>query len=95
MEGNDARAELSALIQMCSSLSFSNRGMTILVTVENAAVARVIYRMVKERYNSEIELFVKKKMNLKKNRIYGLRIFSAALIYTTNLFLLSITFAFK
>ena len=46
MEGNDARAELSALIQMCSSLSFSNRGMTILVTVENAAVARVIYRMV-------------------------------------------------
>ena len=78
MEGNDARAELSALIQMCSSLSFSNRGMTILVTVENAAVARVIYRMVKERYNSEIELFVKKKMNLKKNRIYGLRILSAA-----------------
>lgn len=61
MEGNDARAELSALVQMTSSLSFSNRGMTILVSVENAAVARTIYRMIKERYNSEIELFVKKK----------------------------------
>ena len=46
--------------------------------MQEQAVARVIYRMVKERYNSEIELFVKKKMNLKKNRIYGLRILSAA-----------------
>lgn len=85
MEGNDARAELSALIQMTSSLSFSNRGMTILVSVENAAVARTIYRMIKERYNSEIELFVKKKMNLKKNRIYGLRILSGAPVILTEL----------
>ncbi len=85
MEGNDARAELSALIQMTSSLSFSNRGMTILVMVENAAVARTIYRMIKERFNSEIELFVKKKMNLKKNRIYGLRILSGAPVILTEL----------
>ena len=85
MEGNDARAELSALIQMTSSLSFSNRGMTILVMVENAAVARVIYRMIKERFNSEIELFVKKKMNLKKNRVYGLRILSGAPVILTEL----------
>ncbi len=85
MEGNDARAELSALIQMTSSLSFSNRGMTILVSVENAAVARTIYRMIKDRYNSEIELFVKKKMNLKKNRIYGLRILSGAPVILTEI----------
>lgn len=85
MEGNDARAELSALIQMTSSLSFSSRGMTILVTVENAAVARTIYRMVKERFDSEIELFVKRKMNLKKNRIYGLRILSGAPVILTEL----------
>lgn len=85
MEGNDARAELSALIQMTSSLSFSSRGMTILVTVENAAVARTIYRMTKERFHSEIELFVKRKMNLKKNRIYGLRILSGAPVILTDL----------
>lgn len=85
MEGNDARAELSALIQMTSSLSFSSRGMTILVSVENAAVARTITRMIKERYQSEIELFVKKKMNLKKNRVYGLRILSGAPIILTDL----------
>lgn len=85
MEGNDARAELSALIQMTSSLSFSSRGMTILVTVENAAVARTIYRLIKNRYGGEISLFVKRKMNLRKNRIYGLRILSGAPIILTDL----------
>ena len=78
MEGNDIRAELSALIQMTSSLSLSNRGMTLLVSLENAAVSRTIYRLVKERYGVEISLFVKRKMNLRKNRIYGMRIMSAA-----------------
>ncbi len=74
MRGNDARAELSALIQMTSSLSISNRGMNLLVIVENAAVARLIYKLVKDRYKADLELFVKKKMNLKKNRVYGIRI---------------------
>ena len=77
MEGNDARAELAALIQMTSSLSLSSRGMTLLVTVENAAVARTIFRLLKERYNAEIEMFIKRKMNLKKNRIFGLRVITA------------------
>jgi len=85
MEGNDARAELSALIQMTSSLSFSNKGMTLLVTVENASVARLIYKLVKERYGGEISLFVKRKMNLRKNRIYGLRILSGVPIILTDL----------
>ena len=79
MSGNDARAELSALIQMCSSLSLSStRGLTLLVTVENAAVARRIYTLVRERYETDIELYVKKKMNLRKNRIYGMRILGGA-----------------
>lgn len=78
MSGNDGRAELSALVQMCSSLSLSSRGMTLLITVENAAVARRIFSLIKERYDTDIEMFVKRKMNLKKNRIYGLRILSSA-----------------
>ena len=76
MSGSDARAELSALVQMCSSLSLSSRGMTLLITVENAAVARRVFSLLKERYDAQIEMFVKRKMNLKKNRIYGLRILS-------------------
>ena len=89
MEGNDARAELSALIQMTSSLTFSSRGMTLLVSVENAAVARTIFRLVKERYNAEIELFVKRKMNLKKNRVFGMRILYNATEILTDLGLYS------
>jgi DNA-binding protein WhiA len=52
--------------------------MSLLVTVENAAVARMIFSLVKDRYGSEMELFVKKKMNLNKNRIYGIRILTFA-----------------
>ncbi len=72
--GNDARAQLSALIQMCSSLSLSSNGWAISVTVENAAVARTIYRLIKDRYKADINISVKRKMNLHKNLIYGLRI---------------------
>lgn len=77
--GNDGRACLSALILMCSSLSFSSRGLTIIVTVENAAVARTIYSLVKQRYGVQIDLSVKRKMNLNKNFVYGLRILSGAM----------------
>ncbi len=89
MSGNDARAELSALIQMCSSLSLSSRGMTILVNVENASVARRIYTLIKDRYDTDIEMFVKRKMNLRKNRIYGLRILSHATVILQDLGLYS------
>lgn len=79
MNGSDQRAEMSALIKMTSSLSLSNRGMTIFVSVENAAVARTIYRTMKERYQCEIDLSIKKKMNLKKNNVYRLRIVGSAM----------------
>ena len=78
MSGNDARAELSALIQLCSSLSLSSNGMSIVVNSENAAVTRRTYSLTKDRYHPEMEMFVKKKMNLKKNRVYGVRITTKA-----------------
>jgi DNA-binding protein WhiA len=74
-EGNDERAVLSALIQMTSSLSISSRGMAIAAVTENAPVSRAIYRMVKARYQVEIETSVRRRMNLKKNLIYGLKIY--------------------
>ena len=86
---NEGRAELSALIQMCSTLSLSNRGMTIKVQVENAAVARTVCRLVKDRYNAEISLSVKRRMNLKKNLIYGIRIMTGAPVILTDLGLYS------
>ncbi|QRG86786.1 DNA-binding protein WhiA [Bulleidia sp. zg-1006] len=78
MNEKDGRACLSSLLQLCSSLILSNGGFQLIVSTENAAVARLIVRLIKELYQSELELFIKKKMNLKKNIIYGLRIYAQA-----------------
>ena len=74
-EGNDERAVLSALIQMTSSLSISSRGMAIAAVTENAPVSRAIYKMIRSRYQVEIETSVRRRMNLNKNLIYGLKIY--------------------
>lgn len=61
-----ARAELSALIRMNGSLSFSNRLLVVNIQTENAAIARRIYVLLKKNYEVEVELLVRKKMRLKK-----------------------------
>ncbi len=72
------RAELSALIQFCSSLMISNRGMSLVIKTENATTAKRTLKMVKEAYRVETDLSVIKKMKLKKNNIYQIRIFGKA-----------------
>lgn len=68
------RAELSALIRMNGSLSFSNRQLEVDIQTENAAIARRIYTLLKKDYEPEIKLLVRKKMRLKKNNVYIVRI---------------------
>ena len=76
LEGDEELAELSALIKMTSSLSISSNGMAISVTTENAPVSRAIYRMVKDRFpNAVIEPGVRRRMNLRKNLVYYLKIY--------------------
>lgn len=72
------RAELSALIQFCSTLSISNRGMGLIIQTENATTAKRILKMVKESYTVETDLSVIKKMKLKKNNIYRIGVFGKA-----------------
>ncbi|MBS4178417.1 DNA-binding protein WhiA [Lederbergia citrea] len=69
-----AQAELSALIKMNGSLSFSNRILIVNIQTENAAIARRIYTLIKKLYNAEVELLVRKKMRLKKNNVYIVRL---------------------
>lgn len=69
-----SKVELSALIRMNGSLSFSNRKLVIDVQTENAAIARRIYTLLKKNYNVNVELLVRKKMKLKKNNIYIVRL---------------------
>ncbi|HCW55627.1 MAG TPA: DNA-binding protein WhiA, partial [Erysipelotrichaceae bacterium] len=75
-EGDEARAELSALIQLTSSLSITHEGMTLLVQTENAPVSRCVYRLLRERFaDVRIEPMVRRKMNLHKNLVYILRVY--------------------
>jgi cell division protein WhiA len=68
------KAELAAMIRMNGSLSFSNRKLIIDVQTENAAIARRIYTLLKRNYEVSVELLVRKKMKLKKNNIYIVRL---------------------
>ncbi|MFD2705565.1 DNA-binding protein WhiA [Salibacterium lacus] len=78
-EGCCARAELAALVRMNGSISFSSGELVLDVSTENAAIARRIYQLIKRVYpETIIELMVRKKMRLKKNNVYIVRIVEEA-----------------
>src|SRR4029453_10916945 len=68
------RAELSALIRMNGSVSVSSRKVVLDISTENAAMPRRIYSLLKKHYELHVELLVRKKMRLKKNNVYIVRI---------------------
>ncbi|WP_430111569.1 DNA-binding protein WhiA [Paenibacillus sp. B1-33] len=69
------KAELSALMRMNGSVQLSsNRKVILDISTENAAIARRIYTLVKTYFQVHTELLVRKKMRLKKNNVYIVRI---------------------
>ncbi|MEW9702260.1 DNA-binding protein WhiA [Paenibacillus sp. SI8] len=68
------KAELSALIRMNGSVQLSNQRVILDISTENAAIARRIYTLLKKTYQLHIELLVRKKMRLKKNNVYMVRV---------------------
>ncbi|WP_077214736.1 DNA-binding protein WhiA [Bacillus dakarensis] len=89
-----AKAELSALIRMNGSLSFSNRKLVVDIQTENAAIARRIYTLIKKDYNVQVELLVRKKMRLKKNNVYIVRLSNQAKEILEDLKILETGFVF-
>lgn len=69
-----AKAELAALIRMNGTVSLFNRQFILNVQTENAAIARRMYILLKRHYDVESELLVRKKMKLKKNNVYIVRL---------------------
>ena len=69
-----AKAELAALIRMNGSLSINNQQFVLNVQTENAAIARRIYSLLKDHYNVRSELLVRRKMKLKRNNVYIVRL---------------------
>ena len=74
VQRNLAQAELVALIRMNGSLSLSNHQFVLNVQTENAAIARRIFTLLKEHYDVRSELLVRRKMKLKKNNVYIVRL---------------------
>lgn len=67
------QAELSALIVMNGEVSSANETTVLNIQTENAAIARRIFKLIKEIYSFPVELLVRKKMKLKKNNVYIIR----------------------
>jgi len=90
------KAELSAMIRMNGTLSFSNRQLSLDIQTENAAIARRIYTLLKRFYKAyPVELLVRKKMRLKKNNVYICRLREGAKFVLEDLLILSEGFQFQ
>ncbi|MDO4680627.1 MAG: DNA-binding protein WhiA [Aerococcus sp.] len=71
----EARAELMALVRMNGVISVSeHQVVTLDITTENAAIARRIYSSLKMVYLIAPEVLVRRKMKLKKNNVYVVRV---------------------
>lgn len=68
------KAEAAALIQMCSTLNFTSAGMHLKIQTENANTAKRIWKILKEMFDVDTQLSVLRKMKLKKNNIYVIRV---------------------
>jgi hypothetical protein len=74
-----AKSELSALIQLCSSLQIRDQKLIIAVKTENPTTAKRILQLLKAQYDVQTELSVIRKVKLKKNYIYNLRVINNAM----------------
>lgn len=68
------QAELSAMIRMNGAVQLTNQKVVLDISTENAAIARRIYTLIKKRFQIHTELLVRKKMRLKKNNVYIVRV---------------------
>ena len=74
----NAQAELMALIRMNGSIALANHQLILNIQTENPAIAWRIYSLLKEFYHVESEIVVRRKMKLKKNNQYIVRLRYAA-----------------
>ena len=69
-----SKYELAALIRMNGAVGILNRQLILNIQTENATIARRIYVLLKKYYQVESELLVRRKMKLKKNNVYIVRL---------------------
>ncbi len=68
---DEAAAQLSAIMKASGTLGFGfNRSVTFKIVTENPAIARWIFRVLKDYFDIHSKLLVKRSNSLKKNNIY-------------------------
>ena len=70
----NAKAELMALIRMNGSVGLAHHQLVLNVATESPAIARRIYKLIKDFYQIESDILVRRKMKLKKNNTYVVRL---------------------
>ncbi len=75
-EGECCRlAELAAIVRMNGSLSIAGqRNIGVHIRTENAAVARKIFRLIKQLFPLKVEILVQRRTKLKKRNIYDIKL---------------------
>lgn len=67
-------AELTAFIRLSGNIQITGKRLTLNVVTSNPAVARRIFSLFKEVVNLNSELLVRRKIRLRKNNVYLVRI---------------------
>lgn len=71
----EAKAELSAIMKVSGTLSLgTNKRLSFRITTENPAIARHVFKILKDQFKVHSKLMVKKSNSFKKNNIYMVQI---------------------
>ncbi|HIZ95715.1 MAG TPA: DNA-binding protein WhiA [Candidatus Ligilactobacillus excrementavium] len=74
----NGKAELMAMIRMNGALNLIDHQFVLSIQTENPATARRIYWLLEKFYGIKSELMVRRKMKLKKNNLYIVRLRSGS-----------------
>ena len=71
------KALLLAILKINGNLSLTSQGLQLQLRTENAKIASKVHKLLKDLYQPTIEFMVSRKMKLRKNNVYILRITKA------------------
>ncbi|MDR1567283.1 MAG: DNA-binding protein WhiA [Streptococcaceae bacterium] len=75
--GDQAAAELSALIRILGSLSLSNKGLNLVMQTQSSVVARRIFSLLKQVYGVKSEIVVQTKTQFGRHHQYLIQVGAA------------------
>ena len=79
IDEEEAIAELSAIMKVSGTLMLgSNRQFSFKIITENAAIARFIFKILKDIFHIHARILVKRSNSLKKNNVYVIMIMEDA-----------------